>query len=188
MHSLVVRVAIILIVLATLAITSAQIGTADHESLSTMTFAPSSEGESSTATGEGTIEYNGGTEPDSRWTVTFQFTGLRPESRYVVVIEGRDGVDGSPRAAAFSPLCSFTTDRAGDGVCWNYLLGMRRVKHLQLRAEGEDGEPVLTATSREGGPGMIRHAPNRFSPSAIATPAASPGAGFDATPTNNERT
>lgn len=144
---------------------------ADHESSNRLEFAPVAASPFAAA-GEGTIEFHGGAEPVSRWTVAFQFEGLAPETDYTVFVQGRFGEDGSPEATAFTPLCAFRADAVGAGGCWNYLFGLRRANVLQLRATGEM-EAVLQATRDPAGPGAITRAPNRFSPPA-ATPSAPP--------------
>jgi len=146
-----------------------------HESTNTLVFAPGPASAAPTAAGNGRIDYRGGTEPQSQWTATFAFVGLAPAATYTVVVRGRAGDDGSPAADAFTPICAFATDGAGAGGCWFYLVGLRRVGVVQLRLGAEGGAPVLQATRAAGGPGSIVSLPNRFSPSPVASPAASPG-------------
>ena len=115
------------------------------------------------ATGTGLVDFQGGTEPDSQWRASFRFSGLAARARYTVVIKGRFGAPGSPEAEALTPVCSFTTDAAGEGGCFWYFRGLARLNLVQLRAGAENRLRVLEA-SRAGGLGSIRTDPNRFSP------------------------
>ena len=115
------------------------------------------------ATGSGIVEYEGGREPSSQWRASFQFSGLGPGAGYTVVIRGRFGAPGSPEATAFTPLCSFAADNAGQGGCFWYFRGLARLTLVQLRAGDENGIHVLEAR-RARGPGSIETQPNRFSP------------------------
>lgn len=115
------------------------------------------------ATGSGIIEYKGGKEPSSQWRASFQFSGLVPGASYAVVIRGRFGAPGTPEANAFTPLCSFAADNAGQGGCFWYFRGLARLSLVQLRAGDENGIEVLEAR-RARGPGSIETQPNRFSP------------------------
>ena len=118
----------------------------------------------------GTIEFRGGAEPESRWTATFQFTGLQPETEYTVVVEGRFGEDDTPEAVAFSPICAFRTGADGDGGCWYYLVGLRRLNVVQVRVGDEDGQAALQATRGEDGPGSMTSESNMHSQALTATP------------------
>jgi hypothetical protein len=115
------------------------------------------------ATGTGIIDYEGGKEPSSQWRASFRFTGLAAEARYTVVIKGRFGEPGSAEANAFTALCAFTTDAAGEGGCFWYFRGLARLNVVHVRAGDDPGSPVLEA-SRGRGPGAIETRPNRFSP------------------------
>lgn len=159
-------------------------GRADHESSNALVFAPIANDPSPDASGTGTIIFHGGQEPTSRWTVTFQFTGLSAGVDYVVVDQGRFGEDGAPEATAFTPLCSFRSDERGEGGCWDYLLGLRRVSVLQLRENVGGAVPILQATREPGGPGSIVSTRNEFSPSPTATSAGTPSSLPRATPAN----
>lgn len=143
---------------------------ADHESDNDLTFEPVPDSPSPAGTGSGLIEFRGGGEPDSRWTITFQFTGLQPESRYVTLVQGRTGEDDAPEASAFSPICTFRTDENGDGGCWYYLIGLRRLGIVQVRLDGADGPAVLQATRAEAGPGSMTSTTNIHSLALTATP------------------
>ena len=115
------------------------------------------------ATGTGIVDYEGGKEPDSQWRASFRFSGLAARASYTVVIKGRFGAPGSPEEDAFTPLCSFASDAAGEGGCFWYFRGLARLNLVHLRAQDETGPRVLEA-SRGGGPGSIETDPNRFSP------------------------
>ncbi|MGI8643925.1 MAG: hypothetical protein ACR2LS_07390 [Thermomicrobiales bacterium] len=157
---------------------------AAHESTNVLRFAPP-DGTAADGSGEGRIDYQGGEDEASRWTTTFTFTGLQPETRYDVVVQGRFGEDDTPDASAFTSLCSFQTTASGAGVCWSYIRELRRLGIVEVRQSGNDRSTVLSATRAEG-PGTIASTPNAFSPSpspasavpaspsAPATPVASP--------------
>ena len=115
------------------------------------------------ATGSGIVDYKGGKEPSSQWRASFQFSGLEPGASYAVVISGRFGGSDSPEASAFTTLCSFQADVAGQGGCFWYFRGLARLNLVQLRAGDENGVQVLEA-NRARGPGAIETEPNRFSP------------------------
>ncbi len=158
---------------------------ADHESDNELTFEPVADSPSPGGSGVGTIEFRGGAEPDSRWTITFQFAGLQPGSTYVTVVQGRTGEDGSPEATAFSSICEFLADGDGTGGCWHYLVSLRRLGVVQVRLDEADGPVVLQATRHEGGPGSMSSMTNFHSLALTATPRASPdvpGASPVATP------
>lgn len=143
---------------------------AAHESTNILDFAPVA-WSAPLATGDGVIDFRGGTDQATRWTARFHFSGLAPNARYVVVVKGRYGEDGSPEAEAFSPLCDFKTDASGTGNCWWYHLGLQRIGVVQLRSDGEAGPVILQATRNPTGPGSIASTPNAFSPSPSVTPA-----------------
>ncbi|CAN5720808.1 hypothetical protein BH23CHL3_BH23CHL3_06390 [soil metagenome] len=159
-------------------------GLADHESTNDLTFAPVEDSPSPDGAGHGIIDYHGGGEPDTLWTATFQFTDLEPEQAYAVMVQGRFGLDGTDAATAFTPICEFTTDASGDGGCWYYFVGLRRLAVMEVRIGDADGEVVLRATVNDDGPGSLSRMANEFSPtatalaaqSASASPAATPGA------------
>lgn len=145
-------------------IASVSFTSAEHEGTNVLSFAAVADSSSPPASGQGTIEYHGGREPVSRWTATFQFSGLEPATDYVVMVMGRRGEDGSAAATEFSPICTLRSDAAGEGACWNYGLGLQRLGVAQLRRGDGDGPVLLQATRKPGGPGEIRGLPNEFSP------------------------
>ncbi len=153
-----------------LALSSPLSSLADHESDNELSFEPVADSPSPAGSGAGTIEFRGGAEPDSRWTITFQFTGLLPESTYVMVVQGRAGEDESPEATAFSPICTFRAGDNGDGGCWHYLIGLRRLGIVQVRLDAVDGPVVLQATRKDGGPGSMTSTTNFHSLALTATP------------------
>lgn len=157
-------------ILGLLVIGPARLALAEHESTNVLVFAPTAGSASPLVAGDGVIAYKGGAEPASRWTITLRLTGLEPDQTYAVVVRGRTGDDGSAEAAAFSPLCRLRTSDAGDGGCWDYAQGMRRLGVVQVRVGDERGAPVLQATRAPGGPGAITSLPNEHSPSPPASP------------------
>ncbi|CAN5321863.1 hypothetical protein BH24CHL2_BH24CHL2_8440 [soil metagenome] len=157
-------------------------GLADHESTNDLTFAPVEDSPSPDGAGEGMIDYHGGGEPDTLWTATFQFTNLEPEQAYAVVVQGRFGEDGTDAAMAFTPICDFETDASGDGGCWYYFVGLRRLAVMELRVGDADGKAVLRATVSEDGPGSLSRMANDFSPTATALAAQAQSASPAATP------
>ncbi len=159
-----------------------------HESTNRLVFAPPASAAGSAAAGTGVVDYRGGNPEESRWTATFQFTGLDPVETYVVAVQGRYGDEGSPDALAFTPICSFRTDADGSGGCWYYIVVLKHLSVVQLYQGAVSGAAVLEATRAEGA-GGITSEPNRFSPvdpgspaipadstPQVATPASSPGA------------
>ena len=146
---------------------------AGHESTNELVFEPISGSETSPASGHGVIDYRGGSGPDSRWTIQLQFVGLAPDSTYVVALQGRYGEPDTPEAEVFTQLCVVQTSPSGDGGCWWYLLGMRRIDVVQLRLGTVDGPPVVQATRKGDGPDSITSVPNEFSPPP-SSPVASP--------------
>lgn len=150
-----------------------------HESTNTLVFEPAEEEAGSSAAGAGTVDYRGGDATESRWTATFQFTGLAPDESYVVAVQGRYGEEGSPQAVEFTPICAFTSDAAGDGGCWYYFVVLISLSVAEVQA-GDLGGPVVLHANREVGPGSITSEPNRFSPvdpvAPVASPAATPAA------------
>lgn len=144
-----------------------------HESTNTMVFAVPAG--TSPALGDGVVTYHGGDADSSRWTARFHFTGLRPNGRYAVVVQGRFGTDGSPEAVAFTTLCAFQTDGAGAGGCWWYHMVLKRLSVVQLREGDEAGNVVLQATRKPGGPGSITSVANEFSPTPTPAPATPSG-------------
>ena len=144
------------------------LGAAEHYGTNSLVFAPIAESSTSRARGFGVVEYKGGSEPRSKWTATFQFDDLPADTTYTVVVQGRFGDDGSVDAYAFSELCWFHSDAAGEGGCWSYFRGLRRLDVVQLRAGDEQGRPVLQATRSDDGPGSITAVPNRYTPAAGA--------------------
>jgi hypothetical protein len=186
---LLVAVAAVLLVV-TLVLAWPGTGLADHESTNDLTFEPVVASPSPDGAGEGIIDYHGGGEPDTLWTATFQFTDLEPEETYAVMVQGRYGLDGTDEATALTPICEFTTDANGDGGCWYYFVGLRRLAVMEVRIGGEDGEAVLRSTASDDGPGSLSRVANDFSPTATAlaaqtaaaSPAATPNASPGATP------
>lgn len=165
-----VRWAAVTLLLAGLLLGTSRSAPAAHESTNALVFAPVAGSPSPGAEGDGLIDFRGGEEPRSRWSAQFRFRRLQPGTAYAVVVQGRFGEDGSPEAGAFTPLCAFRTDGAGDGGCWWYHLGLRRVNAVQVRLGDGAGAPVVQATRDPGGPGAITSLPNAFSP--LATPPA----------------
>lgn len=143
--------------------------TADHESLTRMTFEPVENSAAPTGSGTGMVEFHGGQEPDSRWTSTFQFFGVQSGSTYSVVVQGRFGEDGSSEAVAFTPVCEFVAGEDGSGGCWYYFVGLHRLGVVQLRVGSPDGAPVLQATNLAG-PGSMNRTSNAYSLTLTATP------------------
>jgi hypothetical protein len=139
----------------------------EHQGTNRLVFAPVAGSPSPRASGSGIVEFGGGVEPRSKWSSTFRFAGLKPDTDYTVVVKGRRGLDGSAEAAAFTGLCSFRTDSAGAGGCWWYFRGLARLDVVQLRRGGVTGTPVVQASSYEPGPGSISREPNRYSPNAL---------------------
>lgn len=172
------------LVLAALLLGGAHLVLASHESVNRLTFAPVSGSPSPTGAGTGVIEFKGGAEPTSRWTATFQFEGLEPDTPYSVVVQGRFGANGTEAAMAFSEICSFRTDAAGAGGCWYYPVGLARLNVAQLRLGDAAGPPVLQATratppaspvigaTPSPAPGAITSVPNQYS--LTLTPTAMP--------------
>jgi len=159
------------VVLLTLLSLSFHAARAGHESTNSLTFAPVAESAAPDGTGEGLIDYRGGQEPRTRWTVHFSFGGLQANRPYSVVILGRFGEDGTPAATEFAGVCAFTTDSAGEGGCWYYPVGIRRLSVVQLRAGDAAGPPILQASREPDDPGAIVSQPNRYSPTATPGPA-----------------
>ncbi len=113
------------------------------------------------ARGRGEIDYNGGTEPQSRWSSTFRFSGLSPNTDYEVVVRGRFGENGSNEATEYSELCSFTSGEDGAGSCFAYFRGLERLDAVQVR-QADDDRRVMQATRSSSGVGSITTVPNRF--------------------------
>lgn len=155
-----------------LVIGPARLALAEHESTNVLVFAPTVGSASPLAAGDGVIAYKGGAEPGSRWTITLRLSGLEPGQTYAVVVRGRTGDDGSAEAMAFSSLCRLRASAAGEGGCWDYAQGMRRLGVVQVRVGDERGTPVLQATRAPGGPGAVTSLPNEHSPSPAASPVA----------------
>lgn len=172
----VARAAAVATVLGLLVVGTVRLGLAEHESTNVLVFAPTAGSASPLAAGDGVIEYKGGAEPASRWTITLRLTGLDPGRTYAVVVRGRAGDDGSAEAAAFSSLCRFRASDAGEAGCWDYVQGFRRLGLVQIRLDDEQGQPVLQATRGPAGPGAITSLPNAQSPSPAATPFGTPAA------------
>lgn len=146
-----------------------------HEGDTELAFEPVEGSRSPVGAGTGLVAYAGGTEPESRWTITLRFSGLQADTDYLSLVAGRFGEDGSAEAKAFTPICGFRTDAEGNGGCWYYLVGLRRLGVMQLRLGDGDGEIVLQATRAEGGPGSMTGSPNHHSLPLTATPATARG-------------
>lgn len=156
--------AILAVVAVAVAAPTATLAAPDHQGTNRLVFAPIVDSPSPRASGAGVVEFGGGVEPRSKWSSAFRFAGLKPNTAYTVVVQGRRGFDGSEEAEAFSGLCSFRTDAAGAGGCWWYFRGLQRLDVAQLRLGDATGTPVAQATSDEPGPGSISRVPNRYSP------------------------
>ncbi len=155
---------------------------AEHESTNILTFAPDADAALPDATGEGVLEFNGGTDPQAtRWTATFTFAGLEPGASYTVVAQGRFGDDGTAEATALTPICAFRADASGSGGCWHYFVELRRIGVVQL-LQGGDGPVLLQATRADDQPGAIESVPNSYSPSSTPIPTTSPDASPGPTP------
>lgn len=167
-------VLLVLALLTALAVTLADpfASFADHESDNVLSFEPVTGAPSPAGSGTGSVEFRGGADPESRWTISFQVAGLQPETDYVVVVKGRFGEDDSPEASAFSPICAFRTDGNGNGGCWYYLIGLRRLGVVQVRLGREHGPPVLQATRQADGPGSMESTTTFHSLALTATPLA----------------
>lgn len=140
-----------------------------HEGDTILTFDPVEGSPSPGGSGNGMIEYRGGAEPLSRWTTTFQFTGLQPGAGYVVLVQGQVGEDGSPEAKAFTTICGFGADDNGAGGCWHYLVGLRRLAVIQVRLDDGSGTVALQST-RVDGPGSMTGMTNSYSLALTAAP------------------
>ncbi len=132
-----------------------------HYGTNSITFVGVGRSAPAGAKGRGEVEYDGGTEPKSRWSSTFRFSGLNPNTGYKVVVRGRFGEDGSAEASEFTELCSFTSDEDGAGSCFAYFRGLRRLDIVQVR-QSDDDRRVLQATRASSGIGTITTVPNRF--------------------------
>lgn len=147
-----------------------------HEGDTNLTFEPVADSPSPSGSGEGKIEFRGGAEPVSRWTAIFRFTALEPGAAYVVVVQGQFGEDGSPEAEAFTPICGFAADANGNGGCWFYLVGLRRLATIQVQVD-DGSETVALQSTRTDGPGSMTGIANSYSfPLTVApsSPAGSP--------------
>lgn len=152
-----------------------------HETSNTLAFAPIDDSPSPDGSGEGIITFNGQPEPDSQWTVRFQVDGLEPNTPYVIAVQGRFGEDDTPEATAFSEICTFRTDDAGRGTCWNYIVGLRRLSIVEVRLGDENGATVLQASRGPSpGAGALDRSPG--APTAIPLANAAPQATPIATP------
>ncbi len=133
-----------------------------HEGDTILTFEPVAGSPSPAGSGDGKIEFRGGAEPVSRWTATFRFAGLQPGAAYVVRVQGQFGEDGSPEAAAFTTICGFGADADGDGGCWYYLVGLRRLATIQVQID-DGSEAVALQSTRADGPGSMTGMTNSYS-------------------------
>lgn len=133
----------------------------DHYGINSVTFEAVGRTLPAGANGRGEVTYDGGTEPKSRWSSTFRFSGLSPKTDYAVVVRGRFGDSGTEEASEYSELCSFTSDGDGSGTCFAYFRGLERLDAVQLR-QTDDDDRVMQATRSESGPGSIATVPNRF--------------------------
>jgi hypothetical protein len=133
---------------------------AAHESNNDLTFAPVANSPSPNASGQGTINYIkglSGEEPNTNWASTFQFAGLEPNTMYTIVVQGRFA-----DPAAFSGICTFSTNNQGNGSCQNRFTSLQRLGVAQLRLGGEGGTVVLEARRASGSivsSGACREAP-----------------------------
>lgn len=162
-----VLAAVIAVAVVAVVAPTAALAATDHLGTNRLVFAPVGSS-TSRASGTGVVEYGGGVEPRSKWSSTFRFAGLRANTDYAVVVQGRRGVYGSAEAVAFTQLCSFRTDDEGAGGCWWYFRGLLRLEVVQLRLGSATGPAVLQATSDEERSGSISRSPNRYSPATSA--------------------
>lgn len=133
-----------------------------HYGDNSITFAVVGKSLAQEAMGRGNVEYDGGSEPKSRWSASFRFSGLNPGIDYSVSVRGRFGEDGSDEASQYTELCTFTAEDSGAGSCFAYFRGLMRLDVVQLRLAGVEGRRVMQATRSDSGPGSIATAPNRF--------------------------
>ena len=145
-----------------------------HEGDTVLTFGPVADSPSPGASGDGRIEFRGGAEPVSRWTTTFRFTALAPDTAYLILVLGQFGEDVTPEAEAFTTICGFRAGADGDGGCWHYLVGLRRLAVIQVRLDDGSGTVALQSTRAEG-PGSMTGTPNRYSVPLTATPSSPVG-------------
>lgn len=163
-------IVMVVVVTAAVSLTGPISSVADHESDNELTFEPVPDSPSPAGSGTGTIGFRGRAEPDSRWTAIFQFAGIQPETNYSTVVQGRFGEDDSAEAETFTSICTFRTGADGNGGCWHYLVGLRRLGVVQVRLGDENGPVVLQATKEEGGPGSLTGTANFHSLELTATP------------------
>lgn len=179
---------VVTFLLMTIGIAIPMASLADHESDNRMVFEPVEDSPKPGSRGTGEVMFHGGAEPESRWTATFQFTGLDAGAPYTVAVQGRFGVNGTADADTFTAICAFQSDSQGNGGCWYYFLGLKHLGIVQVRETDLNGAPVLQATRAEDGPGSINSTTNedslaltpagQSSPAAAASPAgATPEAG-----------
>lgn len=133
-----------------------------HYGTNSVTFEVVSKSLPSGAKGRGVVEYDGGTEPRSKWSASFRFLGLAAGTDYSVYVRGRFGDDGSAEASEYTELCSFTAEDDGSGSCFAYFRGLMRLDIVQLRLAGVEGRRLMQATRSDDGPGSITTVPNRF--------------------------
>lgn len=164
---------VIFVALVAFGVGPAHLTLAVHETTNLLVFEPVAQSPAPDASGDGVIEFRGLSEPDSQWTVAFAFNGLRTDTAYSIVVQGRFGEDGSTDATAFTPICAFRATADGHGDCWFYLVGLRRLAVVQVREGGANGAVVLQASRKDGGPGSIVGIPPAPSPVPAATPLAS---------------
>lgn len=154
--------AVVALVVVTLFLVMPGSSFAVHEGDTILSFEPVADSPSPGGFGDGKIEFRGGAEPVSRWTTTFRFTGLEPGARYIVLVQGQFGEDGLPEAEAFTTICGFGADDNGEGGCWYYLVGLRRLATIQVQLDDGSGTVALQAT-RADGPGSMAGMTNRYS-------------------------
>lgn len=155
--------AVLIALVVAVGMPTATLAATEHRATNRLVFAPVVGSSSPRATGAGVVEFGGGTEPRSKWSSAFRFAGLRANTEYAVVVQGRSGLDGSAEALEFSELCWFRTDSAGAGGCWWYFRGLLRLNVVQLRYGDVEGSVVAQASSVEAAPGSISRTPNRYS-------------------------
>jgi hypothetical protein len=129
-----------------------------HETgVNRLTFAPAAGSPAVNASGFGTwVLYRGSLEAGTdQWALSDRFRGLRPNTRYSVVVRGKTTSPPGMPGGDFEEVYSFVT--APDGTA-RIPLVFRRLNNLgvvQVRVGGPGGTPILQATRAAGGPGAI---------------------------------
>ncbi len=142
---------------------AARASAAEHYGTNSVAFEALKRPLPSGAKGRGEVEYDGGEEPKSRWSSSFRFSGMSPNTGYKVVVRGRFGEAGSTEATEYSELCSFTSESDGSGSCFAYFRGLQRLDVVQVR-QTDDDRRVMQATRSSSGLGSITTVPNRYTP------------------------